>query len=87
MERYRAKYDDLPICSRRRRMLKDLCAYPREDRLKAITELEKDAGWPAYPLHVRVQMLHSYLNKKRAHPPSDAQQPESPPLTGTVTRR
>jgi len=49
-------------------MLKDLCAYPREDRLKAITELEKDAGWPAYPLHVRVQMLHSYLNKKRAHP-------------------
>jgi len=47
-------------------MLKDLCAYPREDRLKAITELEKDAGWPAYPLHVRVQMLHSYLNKKRA---------------------
>jgi len=42
-----------------------LCAYPREDRLKAITELEKDAGWPAYPLHVRVQMLHSYLNKKR----------------------
>jgi len=36
--------------------------------LKAITELEKDAGWPAYPLHVRVQMLHSYLNKKRAHP-------------------